>query len=375
MTESTSKNKVLEVFLLFLKLGAISFGGPAAHIALMEEETVHKRKWVSEEYFLDLLSVTNLVPGPNAMEMALHLSYCRAGWLGQILGGLAFMVPAAGISLALAMVYMRWGSLPAVEAFFYGINPVIVAIVFFSAYRLGKASYKKKPMMVLGAACLAAALLDVNEVLVLMGAGTVGLLLHWSLRLPKELAAVLWLGAWFQDNPPIQLVRLWAYFLKVGALLFGSGMVLFAFIQHDVVERFGWLTQQQLLDAIAVGQMSPGPVASSVTFIGYLVAGFPGALLATLGIITPSYLIVTTLSKLLPILQRSKAVQAFLGGVNAGVVALIVSVGVALMREAVADVWGVVIFLIACALRLFTKLETLWLVLGGAVVGFLLQGI
>ena len=375
MTEIKAKNKAFEVFLLFLKLGTISFGGPAAHIALMEEEVVQKRKWVSEAYFLDLLSVTNLVPGPNAMEMALHLSYCHAGWIGQLLGGLAFMVPAASISLLLAMIYVQWGSLPAVEAFFFGINPVIVAIVFFSAYRLGKESYKKKPMMVLGVVCLVAALLDVNEALILLGAGAVGLLLYWLPRMPKGVAGVLWLGPWLRDDPPVNLMTLWLYFLKVGALLFGSGMVLFAFIQQDVVAHFGWLTEQQLLDAIAVGQMSPGPVASSVTFIGYLVAGLPGALLATLGIITPSFLIVTLMSKLLPVLQRSKAVQAFLGGVNAGVVALIISVGVALLRTALTDVWSVFIFAVACALRLFTKVETIWLVLGGALLGFLLWGI
>lgn len=375
MQESKRKSKVFEVFFLFLKLGTISFGGPAAHIALMEEEVVHKRKWVSHEYFLDLLSITNLVPGPNALEMAIHLGFCRAGWVGMLLGGLAFMVPAVVISLLMAVIYVQWGSLPAVEAFFFGINPVIVAIVFFSAYRLGKSSFKKKPMMILGAACLIAALMDVNEALILLGAGAVGLLLYWLPRMPEGLAAGLWLPLWFNDDPPVNLVELWLYFLKVGALLFGSGMVLFAFIQQDVVAHFGWLTQQELIDAIAVGQMSPGPVSSSATFIGYLVAGLPGALLATLGIITPSFLIVTLLSRLLPVLQRSKAVQAFLSGVNAGVVALIVSVGITLMRAAVTDVWGVLIFLAACAMRLFTKVETLWLVLGGALAGFLLRGI
>ena len=327
MEKSKTKFNVLEVFFLFLKLGTISFGGPAAHIALMEEEVVHKRKWVSHAYFLDLLSVTNLVPGPNALEMATHLGFCRAGWAGLLVGGLAFMTPAAVISLLLAVIYVQWGSLPAVEALFFGINPVIVAVVFFSAYRLGRASFKTKAMMLLGAGCLIAALLRINEAMILVGAGAAGLLLYWLPRLPQGLAAGMWLNLWFRDEPPVKLTALWLFFLKVGALLFGSGMVLYAFIQQDVVARFGWLTEQELIDAIAVGQMSPGPVTSSVTFIGYLVAGLPGALLATLGIITPSFLIVTLLSKLLPVLQRSKAVQAFLSGVTAGAVALIVSVG------------------------------------------------
>ena len=375
MTASKTKSKRLEVFLLFLKLGTISFGGPAAHIALMEEEVVHKRKWVGREYFLDLLSVTNLVPGPNALEMAIHLGFCRAGWIGMLAGGLAFMLPAVVISLLLAVVYVQWGSLPAVEALFFGINPVIVAIVFFSAYRLGKASFKTKAMMVLGAGCLIAALLKANEVLILLGAGAVGLLMYWLPRMPQGLSIGIWLPLWVKDDPPVKLTALWLFFLKVGALLFGSGMVLYAFIQQDVVTRFGWLTGRQLIDAIAVGQMSPGPVSSSATFIGYLVAGVPGALVATLGIITPSFLIVSLLSKLLPVLQRSKAVQAFLGGVTAGAVALIVSVGISLLRTTASDVLSVLIFLAACVLRLFTKSETIWLVLGGAVVGFLLRGI
>lgn len=375
MEKSTTKFNVFEVFFLFLKLGTISFGGPAAHIALMEEEVVHKRKWIGREYFLDLLSVTNLVPGPNALEMAIHLGFCRAGWIGMLAGGLAFMLPAVVISFLLAVVYVRWGSLPAVEALFFGINPVIVAIVFFSAYRLGKASFKTKAMMVLGAGCLIAALLEVNEVLILLGAGTVGLLLYWLPRMPQGLAVGIWLHLWCKDDPPVKLTALWLFFLKVGALLFGSGMVLYAFIQQDVVTRFGWLTGRQLIDAIAVGQMSPGPVSSSATFIGYLVAGVPGALVATLGIITPSFLIVSLLSKLLPVLQRSKAVQAFLSGVTAGAVALIVSVGIALMRTAVSDTWGLILFLAACALRLLAKVDTIWLVLGGALAGFLLRGV
>ncbi len=375
MEKSKLKSNILEVFFLFLKLGTISFGGPAAHIALMEEEVVHKRKWISREYFLDLLSVTNLVPGPNALEMAIHLGFCHAGWVGMLLGGLAFMFPAVVISLLLAVVYVQWGSLPAVEALFFGINPVIVAVVFFSAYRLGKTSFRKIPMMILGAASLIAALLGVNEVVILLGAGAVGLLLYWLPHLPEGLAAGLWLPLLLNSDPPVKLTALWFFFLKVGALLFGSGMVLYAFIQQDVVARFGWLTEQQLIDAIAVGQMSPGPVTSSVTFIGYLVAGLPGALVATLGIITPSFLIVSLLSKLLPVLQRSNAVQAFLSGVTAGAVALIVSVGIALMRTAVSDAWGLILFLAACALRLFAKVDTIWLVLGGAAAGFLLRGI
>ena len=373
MEQSQPKHKNLEVLLLFLKLGTISFGGPAAHIALMEEEIVHKRKWVSHEYFLDALALTNLVPGPNAIEMAVLMGTCRAGWAGTFLAGTAFMLPAAVISLLLAVVYVQWGSLPAVEAIFYGINPVIIAIILFSAYRLGRTTFKKISAGVLGVACLAAALMGADEALILLAAGVAGMGLHYLQKPPVALAAGIWLRGWFSDEGSDKLVQLTLFFLKVGALLFGSGMVLFAFIQRDVVTRFGWLTEQQLLDAISVGQMSPGPVSSSATFIGYLVAGLPGAVLATLAIILPSFLIVSLLGRMLPVLQRSSAVQAFLGGVAAGVVALIVSVGTALLRTALLDIWSVLLFLAACAVLLWTKVDTIWLVLIGAALGLLLQ--
>jgi chromate transporter len=366
------ENPALEVSLLFLKLGTISFGGPAAHVALMEEEIVHKRKWVSQEYFLDVLALTNLVPGPNATEMAIHLGYCRAGWAGLLLGGVAFILPAAAISLLLAVIYVQWGSLPAVEALFYGINPVIIAIILFSAYRLGKSTFRKAGLVILGVICFAAALLGVNEVLILLGGGVLGLVFQWLPGAPLGLAAGVWMRGWLDEGTPDVLLKLGLFFLKVGSLLFGSGMVLFAFIQRDVVTRFGWLTEQQLLDAIAVGQMSPGPVSSSATFIGYLVAGLPGALLATVAIFLPSFVIVSALSRLLPVLQRSRWAQAFLNGVSAGVVALIVAVGISLLRSAVTDVWSALLCLAAGAALLWTRIDTLWLVMAGAGVGLLL---
>ena len=372
-----------EVTALCLKLGVISFGGPAAHIALMEQEAVSRRGWLSREHFLDLLATTNLVPGPNAVEMASHIGFVRAGWPGLVAGGVSFTLPAALISLGLAWVYVRFGALPQAAALFYGINPAVMAIILVATYRLGRTALKDGRAIALSLICLAAALLGANEVLVLLVAGAVGILLYVPPRLPgwppsfRSVQAWLLPGAglpavllavpppWLDDR----LVRLGLFFLKVGALLFGSGMVLFAFIQRDVVGRYGWLTQQQLLDAIAVGQMTPGPVLSSATFIGYLVAGLPGAIVSTLGVFTPSFLIVALVGPWIPHLRRVPAAQAFLRGVNAAVVALILAVAVALFRSAVVDVWTAVILVVSLAALLHFRLDTLWLVLGGAACG------
>jgi chromate transporter len=367
--------RLWEVAGLFLKLGTISFGGPAAHVALMEQETVSRRGWLSRDHFLDLLAATNLVPGPNAVEMASHIGFVRAGWPGLVVGGLSFILPATLISLALSWAYVRFGALPQVEALFYGINPAVVAIILTATYRLGSSALRDRRAIVVAVLCLMAALLGVNEVLLLLGAGLAGVLLYAPPRLPGwpwlavscgPLAAVLSASPpWLDDR----LVRLGLFFLKVGALLFGSGMVLFAFIQGDVVGRYGWLTQRQLLDAIAVGQMTPGPVLSTATFIGYLVAGLPGALVSTLAVFLPSFLIVALVGPWIPRLRRWPTAQAFLSGVNAAVVALLVAVTVALFRSAVVDVWTVAILLASLMALLRFRVDTLWLVLGGAICG------
>jgi chromate transporter len=364
-----------EVAALFLKLGVISFGGPAAHIALMEQEAVSRRGWLGREHFLDLLATTNLVPGPNAVEMASHIGFLRAGWPGLVAGGVGFTLPAALISLGLAWVYVRFGALPQAAALFYGINPAVMAIILVATYRLGRTASKDRRAIALSLVCLAAALLGANEVLVLLIAGAVGILLYAPPQLPGwpwlavgcgPLAMVLCSSPpWLDDR----LVRLGLFFLKVGALLFGSGMVLFAFIQRDVVDRYGWLTQQQLIDAIAVGQLTPGPVLSSATFIGYLVAGLPGALVSTLAVFTPSFLIVALVGPWIPRLRRVPAAQAFLRGVNAAVVALILAVAIALFRSAIVDVWTAAILIASLVALLRLRLDTLWLVLGGAACG------
>jgi chromate transporter len=366
--------RVAEVAALFFKLGAISFGGPAAHIALMEQEVVVKRDWLSREHFLDLLAATNLVPGPNATEMAIHIGFVHAGWPGLIAGGVAFIVPAFLISLTLAMTYVHFGMLPQGAALFYGINPAVMAIILTATYRLGRTALKDKVAVMLGIACLAAALLGVNEVVLLLAAGIAGILLYARPRWPWLAALALSIGSpgaalTLAHHLDDRLARLGLFFLKVGVLIFGSGMVLFAFIQRDVVTGYGWLTLQQLLDAIAVGQMTPGPVLSSATFIGYLVAGAPGAVISTIAVFFPSFVIVALIGPWIPRLRQSSIAQAFLRGVNAAVVALILSVSLALFRSAVVDVWTALVVVVGLVALLRFKVNTLWLVMGGAVVG------
>ena len=370
--------ELLAVAGLFLKLGAVSFGGPAAHIALMEQEVVRKRGWLDSDHFLDLLAATNLIPGPNATEMAIHIGYVRAGWPGLIAAGSAFILPAFLISLALSWIYVRFGALPEGQALFYGINPVVMAIILVATYRLGKTALKGKVQVLLGVLAFGAALLGVNEVLILLGAGVMGILLYappaWLQKRPSmgiilPLAPLLYAvpkgWAWL-DN---RLVLLGLFFLKVGSLLFGSGMVLFAFIQRDVVDRYGWLSQQQLINAIAVGQMTPGPVLSSATFIGYLVSGWPGALVATVAVFVPSFIIVALMGPVIPRLRQSRIAQAFLKGVNAAVVALIMAVSLVLFRSAIVDGWTVIILAVGLIALLRFRVDTLWLVLGGAFLG------
>lgn len=390
---------LLQVAGLFLKLGTISFGGPAAHIALMEQEVVVKRGWLEREHFLDLLAATNLVPGPNATEMAIHIGYVHAGWPGLVAGGVAFILPAFCISLALSWLYVRFGSLPAGQAIFYGIHPLVLAIVLVATYRLGKTALSSWGQIVLGLLALSAALLDVNEALILLAAGLAGILRYappaWLKKIPWKMAIFPWgilspasmpaarlahllqAHAGFSALSPAvtwldeRLVQLGLFFLKVGSLIFGSGMVLFAFIQKDVVNGFGWLSQQQLVDAIAVGQMTPGPVLSSATFIGYLVSGWSGAVVATAAVFFPSFIIIAVIGPLLPRLRRSPTIQAFLKGVNAGVLALILAVSLALARSAIVDGWTTLLVALGVLALLRFKVDTFWLVLAGAGVGLI----
>ncbi len=370
--------RVAQVARLFLVLGTVSFGGPAASIALMDQEVVEKRKWVTREEFMAMLATTNLVPGPNAVEMAIHIGYKHAGWLGLVSGGAAFILPAAVISLILAMVYKEYGRLPQVQSIFYGMYPVVLAILLQATYRLGRSAIKDWLTIGLGIGCLAAAWLQVNEVVIILAAGGVSLAIEIGKKnLPPHLFALALLPSAFSSMAWIdlmedRLVQITLFFLKVGALLFGSGMVLFAYIQNDVVNRFGWLTQQQLLDAIAVGQITPGPVLSSATFIGFLVAGYPGALASTVAVFLPAFAIIAAISPWLPKIARYAPVKSVIKGVNVAVVAIILMAALKLGNAAVVDLRTALMGIASLIALLRYKMNSVWLILIGAGLGLIL---
>src|SRR5215207_5386484 len=310
-------DSLAEVARVALKLGLTAFGGPAAHIAMLREETVVRRKWLTDAYFLDLVGATNLIPGPNSTEMVIHVGYLRAGWRGLLLAGTLFILPAATIVLALAWAYVQFGSTPAGEALLYGIKPVVIAVVAQALWGLGRSALRGPLLFGVGASAAALYLLGFNELIILFGGALLVLIVRTVRRLsPGQLRAAI--AAPFAALPltmipasllqsalvPVSLGTLFLTFLKIGAVLYGSGYVLLAFLRNDFVERLGWLTDQQLLDAVAVGQFTPGPVFTTATFVGYLVGGWPGAVLATVGIFLPSFVFVAVVNSIVPRLRR-----------------------------------------------------------------------
>jgi len=361
---------------LFLRLGFTAFGGPAAHIALMHDEVVRRRKWLSEQEFLDLVGAVNIIPGPNSTEMAIHVGLRRAGWAGLIAAGLGFTLPAMLIVLTLAWAYVRYGSTPQAEWLLYGIKPVVIAIIAHALWGLGRKALKTVALAVLGAVVIALYMLGVNEIALLFAAGVLfmlfinaGRLRELRPRVPVLFPLVALPAA--VGAAPFSLPLLFLTFLKIGAVLYGSGYVLLAFLRADLVVRYAWLTDQQLLDAIAIGQITPGPLFTSATFIGYILAGIPGALLATLGIFLPSYIFVALSSPLIPRLRSSAWAGAFLDGVNAAAVGLMAAVTWQLGRASLVDPLTIVVALAALGLLLRFKLNSTWLILAGALIGFL----
>jgi len=380
-----ASSRLREVIAVFLRLGFTAFGGPAAHIALMHDEVVTRRKWVSEAQFLDLLGATNLIPGPNSTEMTIHLGYLRAGLPGLIAGGACFIAPAMLIVTGLAWAYTRYGSTPQAGWLFYGIQPVIIAVILQALYKLGRQAVKGPLTALAGAAVIVLYLLGFNELLILLGAGLLVMLLQnlqrirrgppaaLSLFLPPTLAENLAklgpLSAPLGAAVTFSLPLLFLTFLKIGAVLYGSGYVLLAFLRADFVERLGWLTDRQLLDAIAIGQFTPGPLFTSATFIGYLLAGVPGALLATLGIFLPGFFFVALSNPIIPRLRASPWAGALLDGVNAASLGLMAGVTLQLARSSLVDPLTVLLALAALIAILRYKVNATWLILAGAAVG------
>lgn len=380
--------RLRELAVLFVRLGFTAFGGPAAHIALFEDEVVRRRRWLTHEQFLDLLGITNLIPGPNSTEMVIHIGHERAGVAGMVVAGVAFILPASCIVGVCAWLYVRYGALPQAEGILYGVKPVVIAIIAQALVALCRKAARTRLLMALGVLGAVAVFLGLGELETLVLAGTAmafisaartGIRQHWAgltvlvAVAGLTLAAILFGPSWQSAGAkPFSPASLFLFFLKVGSVLYGSGYVLLAFIESDLVDRWQWITQAQLLDAVAIGQVTPGPLFTTATFIGFLLAGVTGAAVATLGIFLPSFLFVGAIGFLLPRMRKSVWAGAFLDGVNAASLALMAVVtlqlGVGTFRDPVS------VFLAAASAFLLYrfKVNSTWLILGGAVIGLVL---
>lgn len=388
-----------EVFWTFLRLGLTAFGGPAAHIAMFRHEFVRRKGWLSDAQFLDLLGATNLIPGPNSTEMAIHIGLLRAGPLGLLAGGLAFTLPAVLIVLALSWAYVRYGSAPQAGWLLAGVKPVMIAIILQALWELRTKIKQSKPVLLVGLAALGLYFAGVNEVLLIFLGGLAAMVAQNWRRIqenckmrfrrilplaipllpgpfplpPFGLVSTSFWPALAAVAQPFSLAALFLVFLKIGSVLYGSGYVLIAFLRSDLVHRLGWLTEQQLIDAIAVGQMTPGPLFTSATFIGYLLGGVPAALLATLGIFLPSYIFVAISSPLIPRLRASAWAGSLLDGVIAASLGLMAAVGWQLGRAALVDLPSALIFALSLLLLFKFRLNSTWLILLGAAAGYVFK--
>lgn len=374
--EPSLQRRLIELAALFLRLGFTAFGGPAAHIAMMHDEVVKRRRWLNDQEFLDLLGATNLIPGPNSTEMAIHIGFRRAGWLGLLMGGACFILPAMAIVMALAWTYVEYGATPAAAWLLYGVKPVMVAIVALALFDLGRRAVKGALTLAVGIGAFALSFLQVNEIALLFAGGAVVMMasnlqrirqgrLH-DLSAPLAIFSLPTLAA-----TPFNLSTLFFTFLKIGSVLYGSGYVLLAFMRADFVVRLGWLSDQQLLDAVAIGQVTPGPVFTTATFVGFVLGGTPGALVATLGIFLPAFVFVALSSPFIPQLRSSTWFGALLDGVNVASLGLMAAVTVELSRASLVDPLTIGIALVSIALLIRYKINSTWLVLGGAALGLL----
>jgi chromate transporter len=387
LTDPSPRVSLGELARLFLRLGITSFGGPAAHIALMEEEVVRRRRWLTHDEFLDLLGAVNLIPGPNSTEMAIHIGAKMRGPAGLLVAGLCFTLPAIVLVALLAWAYVTYRELPALGNLLYGVKPVMLAVVLQALWNLGRASLLDGERIALAIVAVAVYALGLHELIVLFGTGVMLMIIRSmrrrnSVSLPSlapglGLTALPLVGATASSAAavasPVGVWPLFLFFLKVGSVLFGSGYVLLAFLRADLVERYGWLTEEQLLDALAVGQVTPGPLFSTATFIGYLLAGPAGAAAATVGIFLPAFVFVILSRPLIPRLRRSRLAGVFLDGVNVASLALMAVVTVQLGLGTLVDVPAVLLLLVRAVLLLRYRVSSFWLVLGGALAGWVIK--
>ena len=368
--------RLRELASVFLRLGLTSFGGPAAHIAMMEDEAVVRRRWLTRERFLDLLAIANILPGPSSSEIAIYLGYVRAGWLGLLVGGVCFIAPAALLVVAIAWTYTRFDALPQMGDLLYGIRAVAVAILLQALWRFGRAAIRDAISAVVGVTAAAMSLAGVAPIAVLVVSG-----IAIAMARRTEAAGMGGAAALLPLSPTaaagaasgaVTLTGLFLVFLKIGALVFGSGYVLLAFLRADLVERLRWLTEQQLLDAVAVGQVTPGPVFTTATFIGYLLAGWTGAAVATVGIFLPAFLLVAASGAFVFRLRESRLVASILDGVTIGSLALMAVVTWQLGRLAIVDVATAAVAIGSGVLLLCFQLNATWLIVAGAAIGMVL---
>jgi chromate transporter len=375
----TKPSRLKEVAGLFFKLGLIAFGGPAAHIAMMEDEVVVKRKWMSRQHFLDLMGATNLIPGPNSTEMTMHCGKERAGWPGLFVAGACFIFPAVVLTGLLAYLYVEYGEVPAVEPFLYGIKPAVIAIILGAVYKLGKKALKNWQLALIGIFVVVASFLGVNEITAILGAGVIGLVWFGVFQKSnkknlKSFLPLFSLQGLAGTAVSVSNTKLFLVFLKIGAVLFGSGYVLVAYLDGELVQKLGWLTKTELLDAIAIGQFTPGPVLSTATFVGYQINGFWGAVMATAGIFLPSFFFVLLLNPIVPKLRKSPLAAGFLDAVNVAALAVMVAVTYRL-GEAILTDWKswLIAVLSLLVVFVFKKTNAFWIVIGGALAGYILS--
>jgi chromate transporter len=370
----TQSVSIAELATTFLRLGTVAFGGPAAHIAMMDDEVVTRRQWMSRETLIDLMGITNLLPGPNSTELAIHIGYEKGGWPGLLIAGSCFILPAMILVWVLAALYVHLQSLPQLEWLLYGIKPVIIAVVLQALWKLGRKAAKNTITTFVGLGTVAAYFMGLNEILVLLVAGVLVMVIQNTL--PR---GANWMGSFapvtLLSSPVTGLSLGWTgvflFFLKIGCVLYGSGYVLLAFLQRDLVEQHHWLTSQQLLDAVAIGQITPGPILTTATFVGYLLAGNAGAIAATIGIFLPAFLLVGLVNPWVPKLRKSPGAGSFLDGVNAASLGLMMGVTYTLSRAAVVDRLTLFIAGLSAIAVLRFRMHPVWLILGGGCLSFL----
>lgn len=371
------QNRLRDIAALFFKLGLIAFGGPAAHIAMMEDEVVSKRKWIDRQHFLDLVGLTNLIPGPNSTEMAMHCGHERAGAAGLFVAGFGFIVPAAFLTLIFGALYVKYGGLPQVEPFLFGIKPAVIAIILGAVFKLGRSALKNKAIGLIGLATLIANLAGLDPIFAILAGGLFGLL--WAAKdkfrggSVRSLYPILLLQSSASVAVHAGMGKLFLVFLKIGAVLFGSGYVLIAYMESELVEKLGWLTHEQLLDAVAIGQLTPGPVLTTATFVGYQINGVWGAVVATTGIFLPSFIFVWLLNPMVRKLRNNSWTAGFLDGVNIASVAVMLAVCWTLLQPLRHDLRQLLIAAVSIAVVFsLKKLSSLWLIIGSGALGYLL---